>query len=220
MQKIEQSKSLTEQTHDILLNAICSGEFEPGERLNQDEIAARLNVSRQPVNSAISMLKANGFVQDTGRRGVVVSQISPEQFQSIYEFRSAVEPFAIRLAHERKPADAEPRAQAMLKRGWDAVQTKDPQAKIDADFEFHEMIYSWAGNDTLQNTMRTNWHHIRRSMAVVVRGTVSAETSWAEHAKIIEALMQGDVDCAEEAMRSHISRAMVKTISTLKDMQA
>ncbi|WP_420587986.1 GntR family transcriptional regulator [Marivita sp.] len=114
MQKIEQSKSLTEQTHDILLNAICSGEFEPGERLNQDEIAARLNVSRQPVNSAISMLKANGFVQDTGRRGVVVSQISPDQFQSIYEFRSAVEPFAIRLAHERKPADAEPRALAML----------------------------------------------------------------------------------------------------------
>ncbi|WP_073038222.1 GntR family transcriptional regulator [Roseovarius pacificus] len=46
MDTIEQPKSLTEQTHDILLNAICSGEFAPGERLHQEEIAARLSVSR------------------------------------------------------------------------------------------------------------------------------------------------------------------------------
>lgn len=220
MQTIKHPKSLTEQTHDILLNAICSGEFEPGARLNQDEIAARLRVSRQPVNNAISVLKANGFVEDTGRRGVVVSRISPEQFLSIYEFRSAVEPFAILLAHQRKPADAEQKAHAMLKRGWDAVRSKDPLAQITVDFEFHEMIYSWTGNDTVQTTMRTNWHHIRRSMAVVVRGAVSAETSWTEHAKIIDALMQGDVDCAEDAMRSHINRAMVKTVSTLREMQS
>ncbi|MFC6636615.1 GntR family transcriptional regulator [Sulfitobacter sediminilitoris] len=69
MDAIKPPKTLSEQTHDILLNAICSGEFEPGQRLNQDEIAARLQVSRQPVNSAISVLKASGFVEDTGRRG-------------------------------------------------------------------------------------------------------------------------------------------------------
>lgn len=211
MQTIEQPKSLTEQTHDILLNAICSGEFEPGERLNQDEIAARLKVSRQPVNSAISLLKANGFVEDTGRRGVVVSRISPEQFLSIYEFRSAVEPFAIRLAHERKPADAAQEAEMMLKRGWEAVRSNDPHQQIAVDFEFHEMIYTWAGNDTIQTTMHTNWHHIRRAMAVVVRGVVSAETSWTEHSRMIDALMQGDVARAEEEMKAHIDRAMAKT---------
>jgi DNA-binding GntR family transcriptional regulator len=218
MQTIEHPKSLTEQTHDILLNAICSGEFEPGERLNQDEIAARLNVSRQPVNSAISLLKANGFVEDTGRRGVVVSRISPEQFLSIYEFRSAVEPFAIRLAHERKPADADEVAKAMLARGWEAVRSNDPHRQIAVDFEFHEMIYAWAGNDTIQTVMRTNWHHIRRSMAVVVRGVVSAETSWTEHSRVIEALLQGDVTRAEDEMKAHIERAMEKTATRLSDV--
>lgn len=220
MQTIDHPKSLTEQTHDILLNAICSGEFEPGERLNQDEIAARLKVSRQPVNSAISVLKANGFVEDTGRRGVVVTRISPEQFMSIYEFRSAVEPFAIRLAHERKPAEAEAEAQAMLKRGWDAVRSNDPLLQINVDFEFHEMIYGWAGNDTIQTTMRMNWHHIRRSMAVVVRGAVSAETSWTEHARVIEALMQDDVTRAEEEMKAHIDRAMTKSVRLLSEAEA
>jgi DNA-binding GntR family transcriptional regulator len=220
MQTIEQPKSLTEQTHDILLNAICSGEIEPGERLNQDEIAARLKVSRQPVNSAISLLKASGFVEDTGRRGVVVSRISPEQFLSIYEFRSAVEPFAIRLAHERKPAEAAQEAEMMLKRGWEAVRSNDPHQQIAVDFEFHEMIYTWAGNDTIQTTMRTNWHHIRRSMAVVVRGVVSADTSWTEHSRVIEALMQGDVARAEDEMKAHIDHAMAKTVIRLSEAEA
>lgn len=220
MHTIEQPKSLVEQTHDILLNAICAGEFEPGARLNQDEIAARLKISRQPVNSAISVLKANGFVEDTGRRGVVVSRITADQFLSIYEFRSAVEPFAVRLAHDRKPADAALQADAMLKRGWKAAKSRDPQLQITVDFEFHEMIYAWAGNATIAATMRTNWHHIRRSMGVVVRGGVAAETSWEEHTKIIDALMHGDIDAAERAMKGHIERAQAKTAALLLEDHA
>jgi DNA-binding GntR family transcriptional regulator len=169
MKEIAPPKSLTEQTYDILLNAICAGEFEPGERLNQDNIAARLKVSRQPVNSAISILKANGFVEDTGKRGVVVAQFSTDQFNSIYEFRSAVEPFAIRLAHVRKPDDAATLAQDMLSRGWKAVKSGDLSVQIQTDLEFHTMIYDWSGNATIATTMRTNWHHIRRAMGVVVR---------------------------------------------------
>ncbi|SHG66920.1 GntR family transcriptional regulator [Marivita hallyeonensis] len=215
MDAIEQPKSLTEQTHDILLNAICSGEFEPGERLNQDDIAARLKVSRQPVNSAISVLKANGFVEDTGRRGVVVSQISVDHFLSIYEFRSAVEPFAVRLAHERKPPDAAQQAQAMLKRGWDAVKSRDARTQIEVDFEFHTMIYRWSGNSTILESMRTNWHHIRRSMGVVLRQGVASSTSWEEHEKVIDALMRDDVETAARDMKAHIENAQCKTLTLL-----
>ena len=123
MDEIAPPKSLTEQTYDILLNAICAGEFDSGERLNQDDIAGRLKVSRQPVNSAISILKANGFVEDTGKRGVVVAQINADQFRSIYEFRSAVEPFAVRLAHDHKPGNAEALSKELLSRGWSAVES-------------------------------------------------------------------------------------------------
>lgn len=215
MDIIEQPKSLTDQTYDILLDAICSGEFEPGERLNQDEIATRLKVSRQPVNSAISVLKANGFVEDTGRRGVVVSQISVDQFLSIYEFRSAVEPFAIRLAHARKPADAARRAEELLNRGRQAVRSGDAQTQIEIDFQFHAMIYGWAGNTTIIDAMQTNWRHIRRSMGVVVRQIIAAEVSWDEHTEIIEDLMRDDVESAELRMKNHIMRAQAETVALL-----
>ena len=215
MDVVKPPKSLAEQTHDILLNAISSGEFTPGERLNQDEIAARLRVSRQPVNSAISVLKANGFVEDTGRRGVVVSQISRAQFLDLYEFRTAIEPFAVRLAHARKPSDAHRQAQDMLARGWSAVRAQDPRAQIEIDFEFHRMIYEWSGNSAIAATMRMHWHHIRRAMGVVLRQGGASETSWQQHETVIDALLRGDVDRAEAEMRRHIEHAKAKTAKVL-----
>jgi DNA-binding GntR family transcriptional regulator len=218
MDAIKQPKSLAEQTYDILLNAISSGDFEPGKRLNQDELAARLNVSRQPVNSAISVLKANGFVEDTGRRGVIVTQISLDQFLSLYEFRTAIDPFAVRLAHSRKPRDAHTQAQEMIKRGWSAVKSQDPKTQIEIDFEFHKMIYDWAGNTTISDTMRLHWHHIRRAMGVVLRQGVPSQTSWEEHEKVIEALMAGLVERAEDEMRRHVANAQAKTSAVLSQV--
>jgi DNA-binding GntR family transcriptional regulator len=92
---------LTQETYEILLDAICTREFLPGERLNQDEIAARLKVSRQPVNSAIAILKSDKLVEETGRRGVVVSALDPELLTSIHEYRLTIEPFAAGLAAAR-----------------------------------------------------------------------------------------------------------------------
>lgn len=55
------------------------------------------------------------------------------------------------------------------------------------------MIYDWSGNETIATAMRNNWHHIHRAMGVVVRQGISAETSWQEHQKIIDALMSANV---------------------------
>ena len=66
---IEQPKSQTEHRCDILLYVLCSEHLEHGERRDQDDVAARLKVSRQPVKSAKSVLKANGRVEATRREG-------------------------------------------------------------------------------------------------------------------------------------------------------
>ena len=215
MHSIKPQKTLVEQTYEILLEAICSGELQPGERLTQDEIAARLNVSRQPVNSAISILKANSFVEDTGRRGVVVSAIDPDQFQSIYEFRSVVEPLAVQLAANRLPDDARSTAEAVLRQGQAALAQKDARLLLQADVDFHDMIYRWSGNHVIESSMRVNWQHMRRSMAEVLRYPTSARSSWEDHAFVVSAMMDGDVERACDQMRHHITRAREKTLATI-----
>lgn len=207
MDAIKPKKSLVEETYDILVDAICTREFQPGERLNQDEIAARLQVSRQPVNSAIAILKAEKLVEDTGRRGVVVSAVDPNLFRSIFEYRQLVEPFAVRLAAERKPADAAKIAQAVLDHGRNAVAGHDMRALLEADRDFHEMIYGWSGNLVIQTSMRTNWNHIRRFMAEVLRDSGKAAPIWDEHESIVNALFEDRIDDASGQMNRHIRLA-------------
>lgn len=215
MEAIKPPKSLTDQTYDILLDAICTGELSPGDRLNQDEIAGRLNVSRQPVNSAISILRANGFVEDTGRRGVVVAQIDASLFRPILEFRRVVEPFAVELAVDRRPDDAEQRSRAILERGMAAAQVNDIAALVQADIDFHEMIYAWSGNPVIEMSMRVNWHHIRRYMAEVLRAPGASIPIWEQHAAIVRALLDGDAALAKGRMYAHLDVAGRRMLAAL-----
>jgi DNA-binding GntR family transcriptional regulator len=75
MRSLQPQKTLVKQAYDTILDAICDGTLAPSERLTQDEIAARLAVSRQPVMSALALLKQQGFLIEHGRRGLAVAPI-------------------------------------------------------------------------------------------------------------------------------------------------
>ena len=68
--KIESSPDLVDQVYRSLLDAISDGSLAPGERIMQEDIAAQLSVSRQPVLQALRLLKKDGFVLDAPGRGV------------------------------------------------------------------------------------------------------------------------------------------------------
>jgi DNA-binding GntR family transcriptional regulator len=207
MEAIAPAKSLVEKTYDALLDAICAGEFRPGERLGQDEVAERLNVSRQPVNSAIAMLKAQRFVIDTGRRGVVVAPVDRQLFESIYQVRSAIEPLAVELATPRISAKTIARGEEIVARGTSLMQANDPRGVLQADIDFHTLIYELSGNAIIVDTMRLNWLHLRRSMGEVLRFPGMTFQVWKEHRAIFAAMVSGDAEDAAAKMRSHITEA-------------
>jgi len=207
MEAVKPKRTMVEETYDILVDAICTGEIIPGERLNQDEIAVKLNVSRQPVNSAISILKANGLVEDTGRRSVVVTRFDEDLFRSIYDYRTVIEPFAIMLAGKHlTPADRK-LADKVLHTGEKALERNRLGELIRADMMFHEMIYALSRNQVIETSMRNNWHHIRRSMAEVLRDPSAIVPVWQQHADIVETLFDGRPDAAAKIMEQHISNA-------------
>lgn len=211
MEALTPTTSLVEKAYGAILEAICTGELRSGERLNQDEIAEKLNVSRQPVNSAIAMLKSQRFLMDTGRRGVVVSPVDLEMFRSIYQFRSAVEPLAARLASPRVTREAITLGRSIIERGKADVQRGDAAAVLRADMAFHELIYSLSGNQIVQDVMHLNWRHLQRSMSEVLRAPGMSLRVWKEHDHIFSAMVVNDGDTAAELMRQHIVSAMERT---------
>lgn len=200
-------KTLVAQTYDTILDAICDGSLKPGERLTQDELAKRLQVSRQPVTHALGVLKAQGFVTEAGRRGLAVAPLDRNLFEAIYQFRSAVEPLAVRLAVPRITAAASAVGRALIAAGSATVPTGDSRAMVRADMDFHSFIYELSGNRMIVDTMRLNWQHLRRAMGEVLRHPDIYSRVWREHAAIFELMERGDADNATAKMRDHITRA-------------
>lgn len=207
MESLASPKSLVEQAYEVILDALCDGTLKPGERLTQDDIAARLNVSRQPVTQALAVLKAQGFVVQAGRRGLMVTAVDPALFKAIYEFRSAVEPLAVRLATGRMTAEAILRGRSLVAQGRAMVMAGDSRGGLQADIDFHSFIYDLSGNPLIGETMRLHWRHLRRAMGQVLRYPGMSVSVWQEHGRILERMVRGDAEGAAEIMRRHLVEA-------------
>lgn len=204
MEFLEPAKSLVDQAYEVILDALSDGTFKPGERLTQEDIAARLNVSRQPVTHALAVLKAQGFLTQSGRRGLTVTSVEPEFFEAIYQIRSAVEPLAVRLATPRLTKQAILHGRSLVEHGRNLVVAGDSRATLQADMDFHSFIYDLSGNPLIGETMRLHWRHLRRAMGEVLRYPGMSISVWQEHGRILEAMIRGDADGAAELMRRHL----------------
>lgn len=204
MESLKSPKSLVDQAYEMILDALCDGTFKPGERLTQEDIAARLNVSRQPVTHALAVLKAQGFLAQSGRRGLTVTSVDPEFFEAIYQIRSAVEPLAVKLATPRMTKQAILRGRSLVKHGRDMVVAGDSRASLQADMDFHSFIYELSGNPLIGETMRQHWRHLRRAMGEVLRYPGMSISVWQEHGRILEGMIRGDADRAAELMHRHL----------------
>lgn len=214
MESLEPAKSLVDQAYEVILDALSDGTFKPGERLTQEDIAARLNVSRQPVTHALAVLKAQGFLTQSGRRGLTVTSVEPEFFEAIYQFRSAVEPLAVRLATPRLTKQAILHGRSLVEHGRNLVVAGDSRATLQADMDFHSFIYDLSGNPLIGETMRLHWRHLRRAMGEVLRYPGMSISVWQEHGRILEAMIRGDSDGAAELMRRHLIDAYERVRKT------
>jgi DNA-binding GntR family transcriptional regulator len=207
VQYLSVSKSFVDQAYEMLLDAICDGTLKPGDRITQDEIAVRLNVSRQPVMHALAILKSQGFVIEAGRRGLAVVPVDPKLLEAIYQFRSAIEPLAVTLAIPRLTPNKVVHAREIVARGKDMVATGDAKSVLDTDIEFHTFFYELSENPIVNETMKLYWHHIRRSMGEILQYPGLSSRVWQEHEAILEATISGDAAAAAVIMQNHITNA-------------
>ena len=167
MRSLTAQPGLVEQAYDAILEAICDGQLAPRERLTQERIAENLAVSRQPVGQALSLLKAQGFVRDAGRRGVMVAPVERKFVQAFYEFRGAVDALAATTGAGRSSDASAARGRAIIAEGRAATSTGPVGALAAADMAFHKWLYEVAGNPIVIDAMNHTWHHGRRAMSAV-----------------------------------------------------
>ncbi len=207
MEALPRQESVFDAVYVAIRDSICEGDLAPGERITQDELAERLGVSRQPVAQALILLKSQGFVSETGRRGVVVATLDTEMVQSIYEIRGSLDGLAARLAARRASADDVGRGEEILAHGRLLVETGNVRQLVKADIAFHEFVYELSGNALIRQALSAHWQHLRRVMAAVIEQPDYRGFLWDEHAGILDAIRNGDEAEAGAQSERHVAAA-------------
>jgi DNA-binding GntR family transcriptional regulator len=190
---------------DALRSAIIDGTYLPGERLVEEEIAARFDVSRNPTREALHALSVEGFVEIEPRRGARVATMNARRAGELFEVRAPLEGLVARLAAQRRtPADL-----VHLRDVLGAGTAAAAEGRLDElpalNTEFHMSLAAAAGNELLAGTLARLSDIIRWVYAA--RISMRSTRSWDEHAAIVAAVADRDAERAERCGAEHISAA-------------
>ncbi len=215
MLTIQTAPALADQVYQVILDDICSGRLTPGTHLKQEQLAERLGVSRQPVQQAMALLKADGLVEEVGKRGLRVSELDIEVMHHHYEVRAQLDGLAARNTTLRIGQDAalrgafETQVLSILAAGTRAVKHGDVPEMIRQDELLHRLFYEYSGNPLLVSTAEPHWRFLRRVMGDVMRKAEPPHDIWDQHVAIVTASLKGQPDEAEALMTDHARRAAI-----------
>ena len=214
MKPVTTTPALADQVYQAILDDICRGDLLPGTHLKQEELAQSLGVSRQPVQQAMALLKADGLVEDVGRRGLRVSELDIESMHHHYEVRALLDGLAARNTALRTGQDSklragfETRAHAILAAGAKAVDSGDVPEMIRQDELFHRLFYELSDNPLLVVSAEPHWRYLRRVMGDLLRSAEApSHRIWEQHEIIVSAVLDGKAATSELLMVDHATLA-------------
>ena len=202
--RLLRSQSLTSLVQRELEHRILSGKLRPGDKLNEEDIAASLEVSRGPVREAFRALESAGLVRLEKNRGVFVREVSISEADEIYEVRAGLDELIGRLLAARIKPSQVAELRELLKKMQQAARARDLEAYYPLNVRFHDRMAELAGNRTLLATYRrlVNELHLYRR-ETLDRGANSFPISTREHAEIVDALAKKDADRAGKLLYEH-----------------
>jgi DNA-binding GntR family transcriptional regulator len=188
---------------DALREAILKGVLKGGLQLRQDALATELGVSRIPIREALKRLEAEGLVTIHPNRGAVVSELSGEEVQEIYQIRILLESAALRLAIPNMTQTTFIQTEGILN---SMDSETDAVRWIDLNREFHSALYSPASRPRLLNLINTLRTNVDRYVIIYVSLLNNKGEAQREHSLILEASKRGNEEAAVRALEEHLER--------------
>lgn len=198
------SSATQKDAYDLILEAIDSHIYKPGDRLVENELADRFGVSRTPIREALQRLETQALLTRDGR-SLIVASLDHTQLSELYVVRGELEGLAARLAARHATPEEIGVLRDMLEA--DRALEDNPEALSRANRRFHHQIHLASHNRFLIRQLDL----VHRSMALLATTSLAAEgrakDTLQEHERILSAIEKGDGDAAYTALRDHISEA-------------
>lgn len=190
---------------DALEGLIFEGAFAGGDRLDEQQLAERFEVSRTPVREALARLANSGLVEQIPRRGVFVREPGPVEIYEMFAVMAELEAICARLAAGRIEEPALAALHEANARCREAVAAKDADAYYAQNGLFHAIIYRESGNGFLEQECLKLHRRLQpfRRMQLRARGRLGQ--SMEEHEAIVRALEDGRAGDAAAAIHAHVA---------------
>lgn len=191
---------------DSVRIGIITGEYPPGTRIRQEDLAARFGASRVPVRQALRQLEYEGLVTVVANAGAWVSQLTLAECEEVYRMRERLEPLLLRMSAPHLSTDAIDELSRLAHRI--SVVGADTDAFLTLDRDFHLASYAGAKTAQLGDLIQKLWNTTApyRRAYVETWAPDSRRIAYEEHHLIVSALREDDIDEAERVLFSHIRR--------------
>lgn len=209
-------RSPTGTLEQQLEHLILSGEFAPGERLNEIHLSALFGTSRGPLREALRGLQARGFVEVVRNRGMFVRAISSEEALEIYDLRAAIFGLAGRLLTDLITDNMLQELDTFLDEMDSHASARDFDNYYRANLTFHYYLVTATGNQTLISEYRSLVDRLSLCRARGLVQTDAMSISNREHREMVDTLASGDRFRAQEAFFRHVERSKHRFRSTVE----
>ena len=214
MDSLENGPRQTSSVLDVVaqvVNAIRDGQLAPGQRLVETEFAKRLGVARTTIREDFQRLEVDGLLSQERHRGFLVRVIDRSELRQIYEAKGALDGLAARLAAPKFAHDS--RKLEELYQGLEDARARHSMKDFTGlNHEFHDLVRRTSENSVIYRmlgTLEQSAYHYQFRLLI---DNAQVFLSQDDHARIFQALKNGDADGAEREAREHAYSSLTQLL--------
>ncbi len=207
VQKTLRHRTVSAAVAEDLRRRIINGDFASGFQLRQDALASEFGVSRIPVREALMQLEAEGLVKIHPHRGAIVSELSVEEIEELFELRAILEPRLLKASAPHLTEEDYERLNAILEEFSLALKTQHVSRWGELNTELHMVLYRHARQPRslaiVANLLQECDRHTRLQLSLEGK----RERAETEHADLIRLCAGGKIGAACGLLKTHIENA-------------
>jgi DNA-binding GntR family transcriptional regulator len=208
-------RSLAETAYALIKRAIIRCDLEPGQQVTEEQLAERFGLGRAAVRPALKRLYQEQLVQTISRQRYVVPPITLKEAHDLVELRLLLEPAAARKAAGRVDPIRLKRLNELCCAQYQLGDRESAEAFLRANTEFHVTVARASGNEIMAEVIANLLDREERlnHLAHVLHDRNA--DAYHEHHELVEALVAGDGERAEQVMADQIRAARAFVIEAL-----
>ncbi len=208
-------RPLAQTAYEMIKRAIIRCDLEPGQQITEEQLAERFGLSRATVRPALKRLYQEQLVQTITRQRYVVPAITLKDAQDLFELRLLLEPVAARRAAGRVDQAQLMRLNELCCAHYELGDRESAEAFLRANTEFHVTVARASGNALLAEVVASLLDREERLNNIAHLLHDRNDAAYHEHHVLVEALVAGDGDRAEQVMADGIQSARAFVVEAL-----